>query len=185
MSATSNAGFGTAGIGGGTEQLWTGGATLFTCLGMLTGAAAGSTVSGLKLIRVLTLAKGTAYQISDAFVPDSAVRYVQLGDRRLDSEQLQREYTEATVVFILWIIFLIVGVLVFLFSLPETYPLEYVIFEVMSAQSNVGLDAGITGPDMPQTAKAILLLNMWVGRLEIIPVAVLLGTLFRRGGFYR
>ncbi len=62
--------------------------------------------------------------------------------------------------------------------------LEYVIFDVMSAQSNVGLDAGITGPDMPDAAKVMLLFNMWIGRLEIIPVAVLLGSIFRRGGLY-
>jgi trk system potassium uptake protein TrkH len=29
-----------------------------------------------------------------------------------------------------------------------------------------------------------LILNMWVGRLEIIPVAVLLGSGFRRLGLY-
>lgn len=55
----------------------------------------------------------------------------------------------------------------------------------MSAQSNVGLDSGITGPTMPETAKAMLIVNMWVGRLEIIPVAVLLGAVFRRFDLYR
>ena len=62
---------------------------------------------------------------------------------------------------------------------PE-HPLEYVIFDVMSAQSNVGLDSGITGPTMPDSAKAMLIINMWVGRLEIIPTAVLLGAVFQR-----
>ena len=47
VSATSNTGFGSAAIGGGTEQVWSAGATLLACLVMLTGAAAGSTVSGL------------------------------------------------------------------------------------------------------------------------------------------
>lgn len=56
------------------------------------------------------------------------------------------------------------------------------MFDVMSAQSNVGLDAGITGPAMPWPAKGMLILNMWVGRLEIIPVAVLLRAIFRRFG---
>jgi len=180
VSATSNAGFGTTTIGAGTEQVWGGGATLFTCLGMLTGAAAGSTVSGLKLVRVIVLVRGTAWQIRGVMVPDSAVRRLTIGDRTLDDEQVRLEYTEATLVFVLWIVFLVVGIAVFLAVLPESYPLEYVVFEVMSAQSNVGLDAGIVGPDMPTPAKAVLVLNMWVGRLEIIPVAVLIGTLLRR-----
>ena len=185
VSSTSNAGFGTVAIGGGTERVWGAGATLFACLGMLTGAAAGSTVSGLKLIRVITLVKGTIWQIESVFQPKTAVRYLQMGERRLSEEQLQREYSEATVVFILWIAFLVIGVSVFLWALPSSYPLEYVIFDVMSAQSNVGLDAGITGPAMPTVTKGMLILNMWVGRLEIIPIAVLLDSVFRRLNLYK
>jgi len=184
VSATSNTGFGTATIGGGTEQVWSAGATLLACVGMLTGAAAGSTVSGLKLIRVITLVKGTVWQIRKVFQPDSAIRYLELGERKLDETQAQREYTEATVVFVLWLTFLAVGVAVLLRVLSPAHPLEYVIFDVMSAQSNVGLDAGITGPTMPGTAKAMLILNMWVGRLEIIPVAVLIGSVFQRLDLY-
>ncbi|PSP94790.1 potassium transporter Trk [Halobacteriales archaeon QS_4_62_28] len=185
ISATSNTGFGSAAIGGGTERVWSAGATLLACLGMLTGAAAGSTVSGLKLIRVITLVKGTVWQIQEVFRPDTAISYLQIGDRSLSEEQAQREYTEATVVFVLWITFLAVGVAVLLRVLSPAHPLEYVIFDVMSAQSNVGLDSGITGPTMPDTAKAMLIINMWVGRLEIIPIAVLLGAVFQRLNLYR
>jgi len=185
VSATSNTGFGTATVGNGTEQVWSAGATLLTCVGMLTGAAAGSTVSGLKLIRVITLIKGTAWQIRNVFQPRTAVRYLQIGERRLSEEQAQREFTEATVVFLLWLVFLVIGVVVLLSVLSPAHPLEYVIFDVMSAQSNVGLDSGITGPEMPAIAKGMLIINMWVGRLEIIPVAVLLGSLFQRLNLYR
>jgi trk system potassium uptake protein TrkH len=180
VSATSNAGFATAAVGAGTEQVWGGGATLFTCVGMLTGAAAGSTVSGLKLIRVITLVRGTVWQLRGIMQPQSAVRRLTIDDRTLDEQQVRREYTEATLVFVLWVVFLVVGIAVFLSVLPESYPLEYVVFDVMSAQSNVGLDSGITGPEMPVAAKAVLVLNMWVGRLEIIPVAVLISTVLRR-----
>jgi trk system potassium uptake protein TrkH len=185
VSATSNAGFGTATVGSGTGNFWGAGATLLLCLGMLTGAAAGSTVSGIKLIRVITLIKGTGWQIKSIFLPDSAVRYLQIGDRRLSEKQVQREYTEAAVVFILWLAFLCIGIAVFLYALPPAYPLEYIVFDVMSAQSNVGLDSGITGPEMPTITKAMLILNMWVGRLEIIPIAVILGTIFSRLNLYQ
>jgi len=185
VSATSNAGFGTVAIGGAVERVWSTEATMFTCLGMLTGAAAGSTVSGLKLIRVITLIRGTVWQIRSVFQPASAIRYLRIGDRKLDETQAQREYTEATVVFFLWITFLVIGVGALLRVLPPSYPLEYVVFEVMSAQSNVGLSAGITGAGMPAPAKAVLVVNMWVGRLEIIPVAVLVGAALRRFDVYR
>jgi trk system potassium uptake protein TrkH len=185
VSAVSNTGFGTETIGGGTEQVWSAGTTLLMCLGMLTGGAAGSTTSGLKIIRMVTLIRGTAWQIREVFRPSSAIRYLQIGDRRLSEEQAQREYTEATVVFLLWITFLVIGVAVLLRVLSPAHPLEYVIFDVMSAQSNVGLDSGITGPTMPDTAKAMLIINMWVGRLEIIPIAVLLGSILQRLDLYR
>ncbi|MGQ3330094.1 TrkH family potassium uptake protein [Halorubrum sp. FL23] len=185
VSAVSNTGFGTESIGSGTEQVWSPGATLVTCLGMLTGGAAGSTTSGLKIIRMVTLVRGTAWQIRNVFQPSSAIRYLRIGDRKLDEQQAEREYTEATVVFMLWIVFLMIGVAVLLRVLPSGYPLEYVIFDVMSAQSNVGLDSGITGPTMPDSAKAMLIINMWVGRLEIIPVAVLLGAILQRLNLYR
>ena len=185
VSATSNTGFGTAEIGGGTERAMSAGAALVICLGMLTGAAAGSTCGGLKLIRVITLVKGSVWQVRDVFAPRSAIRRMRMGDRTLTERQVQREYTEASVVFVLWVLFLFLGIGVLLWTLSPEYPLEYVIFDVMSAQSNVGLDAGITGPDMPDAAKVMLIFNMWIGRLEIVPVAVLLGAVFRRFDLYR
>lgn len=184
VSATSNTGFGTATIGQGTTRVWSTGATLLPTIGMLTGAAAGSTVSGLKLIRVITLVKGTIWQINGIFYPDRAVRYLKIGERRLKEDAVDSEYTEAALVTILWVSFLVIGVTVLLWILDPAHPLEYVIFDVMSAQSNVGLDSGITGPTMPAAAKVMLILNMWVGRLEIIPVAVLLRATFKGMNLY-
>jgi len=53
------------------------------------------------------------------------------------------------------------------------------LFEVASAQGNVGLSSGITGPGMSPVAEGMFVLNMWIGRLEIIPVLV-----FVRAGLY-
>lgn len=113
------------------------------------------------------------------------MRHLNTGERTLDEDQIQREYTEATVVFVLWLTFLIIGVAVLLQTHSPAFPAEYVIFDVMSAQSNVGLDAGVVRPETPDVAKSILIANMWVGRLEIIPVAVLTGTIFGKFDLYR
>ncbi len=53
------------------------------------------------------------------------------------------------------------------------------LFEVASAQGNVGISTGITGPWMNPWAEAMFLFNMWIGRLEIIPVLV-----FARSAIY-
>jgi len=70
---------------------------------------------------------------------------------------------------------------VLLHTVPASFKLSDVIFEVASAQGNVGLSCGITHPEMATLAKLTLCFNMWVGRLEIIPVLMLLRSLLRRG----
>lgn len=60
-------GFGSATIDRGTERAWTARAPFIVSLGMLTGAAAGSTASGPKLIRVITLVEEISWQARDVF----------------------------------------------------------------------------------------------------------------------
>ena len=63
---------------------------------------------------------------------------------------------------------------------PTGFTLADAIFEVATAQGTVGLSSGITGPNMPMLAEVLFIFQMWVGRLEIIPVLVLINTIFRR-----
>ena len=182
VSAASCTGFQTAGSLG---QRWSAEAQLTVSLGMVVGAAAGSTVGGIKLVRALTLVKGTAFRIADLFSPDAEIRHFKLDGRTLSGTEANQEFTEAAIIACLRVVFLAVGIFVLLAALPGEFTLENGIFEVASAQGNVGLSAGITGPSMPTATKVMFLFNMWIGRLEIIPVLVLLRAVFRRGGLYR
>lgn len=166
---------------------WSPEAQLTVAIGMIVCAAAGSTVGGIKLIRAIILTKGAIFRIMNVFYPESAVRYFQLGDRRLSEDEETREFEEAAIIAFLWVLFLGVGVFVLLAVVPTGdggFTLENVVFDVASAQGNVGLSSGITGPDMPNAAKVMFLFNMWIGRLEIIPVLVLLRGLFGKFDLY-
>ena len=178
VSAASCTGFQTAGsLGPG----WTPQAQLTVVGGMFVGSAAGSTVGGIKLIRLLTLAKGILFRIRGVFYPSSAVRTFRLDGRALSDEEAAQEFEEAAIITFLWIVFLALAAFVLLLALPmgaDGYTVENVLFEVASAQGNVGLSSGITGPGMPAVTKLMFLFNMWIGRLEIIPVLVLLRSLF-------
>lgn len=52
------------------------------------------------------------------------------------------------------------------------------LFEVASAQGNVGLSMGIVSYNMPDIAEIFMIFNMWIGRIEIIPALVLLKGLW-------
>ncbi|WP_433634370.1 TrkH family potassium uptake protein [Halomicrococcus sp. NG-SE-24] len=180
VSAASCTGFGTTGVGDWSPQ-----AQLTMSLAMFVGAAAGSTVGGIKLIRAITLIRGTAFRIRGIFYPESAVRYLNLNGRHLSEIELSREFEEASIIAFLWMLFLGIGLAVLLLTIDPSFTLENAIFEVASAQGNVGLSSGITGPDMPVAPKVMFLFNMWIGRLEIIPVLVLLRGLFDTFDLYR
>ena len=165
---------------------WPIGAQLTVAAGMVLGGAAGSTAGGIKLIRFATMAKGIRHRIAGIFLPGSAVRRLEIDGRRLRADEARQEFEEAAIIGILWFFGLALAIAVFLLILPQgEFTLENVIFEVASAQGNVGLSAGITGPDMPTIGKIMFRFTMWIGRLEIIPILVLLRGLFTRGGLYR
>ncbi|ELZ09794.1 TrkH family potassium uptake protein [Natrinema thermotolerans] len=166
---------------------WSAQAQLTVVFGMVVGGAAGSTVGGIKLIRALTLLKGIRFRIADVFYPETAVRRLKINGRRLNEQEIRQEFEEAAIIAALWFLFLGLGTFALLIMLPQgEYTLENVIFEVASAQGNVGLSAGITGPEsLPTLGKVMFLFNMWIGRLEIIPVLVTLRAVFDRGGLYR
>ena len=179
VSAATCTGFGPSGVGD-----WPAEAQLAMSGAMVVGAAAGSTVGGIKLIRIITLTKGTLFRIRGVFLPETAVRYFNLDGRRLSEAELSQEFEEAAIIAFLWFVFLAAGLVVLLLTVDPSFTLENAIFEVTSAQGNVGLDSGITGPGMPWPAKVMFLFNMWIGRLEIVPVLVTLRALFKRGGAY-
>jgi trk system potassium uptake protein TrkH len=84
---------------------------------------------------------------------------------------------EAAIISFIWVIILSVSVMI-LSTIYADFSLGKIVFEVCSAQGNVGLTAGITSISMNTIAKSMLIINMWIGRLEIIPVIVLVRSLF-------
>ncbi|WP_313690900.1 TrkH family potassium uptake protein [Halorarum halobium] len=167
VSALTCTGFQSSSIGE-----WSAGGKLVVSCAMVVGGAAGSTVGGIKIIRAYTIGRGIVWQFGRVFLPANAVVTADIGDRTLDRNEMNREFAEAAIVSLLWVILLVVSSFVLTNVVGPSFGYEDALFEVASAQGNVGLSTGITGPAMPPLAEAMFLLNMWVGRLEIIPVLV-------------
>ncbi|SIR31386.1 trk system potassium uptake protein TrkH [Haladaptatus litoreus] len=166
ISALTCTGFQSSDIGN-----WSAGGKLIISGAMVLGGAAGSTVGGIKIIRGYMISKGIQWEFSRVFLPASAVVNTRVNGRKLDRNQMYEEFSEAAIVSMLWIILLITGSVV-LVNVAPGFGYADALFEVASAQGNVGLSTGIVGPAMSPLGEGMLVLNMWVGRLEIIPILV-------------
>lgn len=159
---------------------WTATAKIILIIVMIIGGAAGSTSGGIKTFRAIMLAKGVGWWLKKIALPKEAVISFSIGHKNLTEAHKNEELEEVSLLLNLWIVFLLLGVIVLLHVVPAHFDLGDVIFEVTSAQSNTGLSTGITTEDLAVAGKVMLIFNMWIGRLEIIPIVFLLRTLLRR-----
>ena len=89
------------------------------------------------------------------------------------------EIKEVNQFILLYLVFILLGVLVLTF---QNVDFLKALFVVISAQGNVGIDIGVVSVAMPLASKIMLIFNMWVGRLEIIPIMSAAGFLLSLKG---
>ena len=155
---------------------WTDPALLLISCAMIIGGAAGSTAGGIKLFRGILLYKGAAWRIKRAISTPRRVFVHKLGNKPLSRDDATDLINEAAIISFIWVILLFVGVVIVMEITKQDLSKSF--FEVCSAQGNVGLTTGITKITMDPLAKIMLIFNMWIGRLEIIPVIVLIKSMF-------
>ena len=143
---------------------------------MIIGMAAGSTTGAIKLIRAVTVLKGVYWEIKRILLPEGSIIPRKISGKPVEDVEIREagSYTFLYLFFILisWLVLMMYG-----------YGGIDSLFEVASAQGNVGLSMGIVSPAMPDLVEILMIFNMWIGRLEIIPAIVLLKGLwdvFRR-----
>ncbi|MGF1613918.1 MAG: TrkH family potassium uptake protein [Gammaproteobacteria bacterium] len=175
VSALTTAGFQVSPVGQVSTTL-----VLWLILAMTVGAMAGSTGGGVKQIRIVYVLKGVGWRLRGILGrPHEVLRY-RLNGIPLAAGEAQHAVEAASVLLAIWLLLMFVGVVVLLQVVPVGTRLEHVIFEMASAQGNVGLSAGLTHADLPLPGKLVLMVAMWTGRLEIVPVLAVLFHLFAR-----
>jgi len=161
-SALSTTGFSTVG-----QRGLAAGAKLVTIILMIIGGATGSTAGGIKLFRLITLLGLLRWLFLRPLLPKEAKIPIKYGGGGVSD----RELKAITGFILLYLAILIIAALILMLS---GYSFADSLFEAASAQGTVGLSVGITSPTMPTLAKSVLMLLMWLGRLEIVPVLIAL-----------
>lgn len=143
---------------------------------MASGACAGSTSGGVKIIREVICIKSINNVFRQILHPN-ALFTVKFAREVVDEEKTWRVVNFLVIFVILYII----GVLLFIFS---GCSLQESMFNCVSALGNSGPAIGSTGPSMTFSgvspmAKWVMSAFMLIGRLEIFTVLILLMRVFR------
>lgn len=173
VSALTTTGWQTADV-----HSWDSSSVVFIVMGaMIVGGAAGATVGGIKIIRVLLILKGVQWHINGYFVSDNAVQVVEFNQKRLLPDEMNKELASAATFSFIYLLLVFISTLITYYFMGDGYTIIDALFESASAQGTVGLSCGITGPSMSPVLELTYFFQMWIGRLEIIPVLVLLRTI--------
>lgn len=133
---------------------------------MVVGGGYGSTSSAIKLIRIIIIVKAIHWTVKRSFLPERAIVPMKLADRVYTHDEVME-----TAIYAFIYVFVLMSGAVVLMMLGNSAVNS--LFESASAQGNVGLSIGITSAAMPVAGKIVFIIQMLIGRLEILPVVAL------------
>lgn len=142
---------------------------------MIVGGGFGSTAGAIKLIRTVILIMALYWLVKRALLPERAVIPFKIGGKVFT----EGEILQSAVFIFAYFVLLTAGSIITMAAIPSASAIDC-IFDSVSAQGTVGLSAGVTGPSMPLIVKITYILQMWIGRLEVIPVITLFGYFIRK-----
>lgn len=137
---------------------------------MFVGACSGSTGCGIKVGRVIILAKAGIREMRRAINPRS-VRSIKLDGAVVEKETI----TTTCIFFLIYMLIIVVSSLILAF---DNFSLSTVLTASVTCINNLGLGFNATGiadnfGDMSVLSKLVLCVDMLIGRLEIFPMIIL------------
>jgi trk system potassium uptake protein TrkH len=139
---------------------------------MFTGACAGSTGGGFKVLRVIILIKLGYQEVMKSILPEKAVVPFKLRNKIIED----RDMIRLAGLFFLYLFAVFLSTM--LFTLTGYKPIESLSL-AFSSMFNIG--PTLINPtewfNMGSQSKIILIIGMWIGRLEIFPAFALISSL--------
>jgi trk system potassium uptake protein TrkH len=141
---------------------------------MSIGAMSGSTGGGIKVARVGVIAKSLKQDVLRRLLPPDAVvvESYHAGIPRILRPEVVRL---AAMVLLLFMLLYGTGALI---GMLYEYPFDQAFFESVSAAGTVGLSVGLTGPSLETGLKILYIVQIWMGRLELVAVLALFGFVY-------
>ncbi|HZD43296.1 MAG TPA: potassium transporter TrkG, partial [Methanomicrobiales archaeon] len=158
---------------------WTAPPAILIIILMFIGGVAGSTAGGIKVNRLVLVYDTLVWWFKRFFVGRRVIVPFRHEGRTLPRDISELELSKNLLIVTLWIIVLFVGVMILLQLYATPFAPHQVLFEAASAMSNVGLSDGYMTYASPLPAKWVFIMLMWIGRLEIVPIIVLVIGLTR------
>jgi len=158
---------------------WIASPLIIISLLMMIGGAAGSTSGGIKANRVILGYEGLVWWFRRFFSRGRVIVPFRHEGRAILRRISDVELSKNMLIIVLYVLTIFLATVISLHLAPTGFRTHQVIFEEISAMSNVGLGLGYLTPASPLPIKWVFIFLMWTGRLEIIPVLILAMGLIR------
>jgi len=135
---------------------------------MFVGGSSASASGGIKIQRFLLLIKSTWWKLKEFAMPKQTYFTKKFCGKVLNSEIIRGIF----VLTLVYVIFILTSTIIFTLY---GYPFLDSLFEITSAQGNIGISVGIIGAGLPLLLKIIVIFEMLLGRLEIVSLFIVFG----------
>ena len=159
---------------------WASVTVLFLSILMLIGGASGSTAGGIKLSRVVLGFQSLVWWFRRMFVSGKVLGPFKYDGKVIPKNVADLEISRNMLTIMLYILIIFIATILVMHLQPTSFDSSNVLFEVVSAMCNCGISTGFITPDIDAPAKVLYILLMWIGRLEVIPVIMLVLGVFKR-----
>ena len=170
---TSVAAICTCGLQNSNPHYWTAIPVAIVTMMMFIGGAMGSTAGGIKVNRVALAYEGVKWWFRRFFVSSRVLVPLRYGGKTIAREISDLAISKNMLVIVVYVLTIFVATTVTLHIYITSFTLDNVVFEIVSALSNTGLSVGFISAGSPYFVKWIFILLMWLGRLEIVPVVII------------
>jgi len=162
-------------------KTWYGSTVMVLAALMFVGGSAGSTAGGVKVGRVILGLEMLRWWFRRLHTGWRAITVLRHDGRPILEHLPEYEVSKSMLVVVLFALMVAIATLLLLHLAPQGgFDSADVIFEVVSAASNVGISTGFVNPGLCPAGKWLFIVVMWAGRLEIVPVIALAAGAARR-----